>query len=114
MNSHQMKNIIVLKDLPSNLVEEAFIILKSNKKIRSVELADKKSKEQPQKENSKEYIVKEAEMVISNYLSKIEKEKTFRSYSMKKIENKYKMLRKVTTILGIILIINLILEIIGL
>ena len=28
-----MKNMIVLKDLPSNLIEEAFVVLKENKKI---------------------------------------------------------------------------------
>ena len=34
MNSNQMKNMIVLKNLPSNLIDEAFIILKNNKKIK--------------------------------------------------------------------------------
>mgnify|MGYP004682299695 CR=1 FL=1 len=33
MKPESMKNIIVLKDLPSNIVDEAFVILKSNKKI---------------------------------------------------------------------------------
>ena len=32
MNSNQMKNIIVLKNLPSNLIDEAFIILKNKKR----------------------------------------------------------------------------------
>lgn len=31
MNVSQMKNIIVLKDLPSNIVDEAIIILKKRK-----------------------------------------------------------------------------------
>ena len=29
-----MRNIVVLKDLPSNLVEEAIIVLKQNQKIK--------------------------------------------------------------------------------
>ena len=30
MNQEKLKNIIILKDLPSNLIEEAIIILKDN------------------------------------------------------------------------------------
>ena len=37
MNPNQMKNMIVLKNIPSNIVEEAIIILKNNKKIKSLE-----------------------------------------------------------------------------
>ena len=32
MNSNQMKNMRVLKNLASNLIDEAFIVLKNNKK----------------------------------------------------------------------------------
>ena len=32
-----MRNIVVLKDLPSNLVEEAIIVLKQNQKIKKIE-----------------------------------------------------------------------------
>ena len=31
MNDLDMKNIIVLKDLPSNIIDEAIVILKNNK-----------------------------------------------------------------------------------
>ncbi len=113
MNSNQMKNMIVLKDLPSNLIEEAFIILKNNKKIKSLERINKNNDNKVQKETSKEYIVKEAEMVISNYLSKIEHEKQIKSYSLRQMENKYKRLKTLTKVLSGIIIINIILEIIG-
>ncbi len=106
MNSNQMKNMIVLKDLPSNLIDEAFIILKNNKKIKALERIENKNNSKLQKENSREYIVKEAEMIISNYLSKIEKEKQIKSYSVKQMENKYKKLKMVTIILSAIIIIN--------
>ncbi len=112
MNPNQMKNIIVLKDLPSNLIDEAFVILKSNKKIKSLERIEKQSNSKSQKQNSKDYIVKEAEMIISNYISKVESEKQIKSHSMKQIENKYKRMRKINVILGIILAINIILQII--
>ena len=45
MNSNQMKNIIVLKNLPSNIVDEAFIILKNNKKIKSLERIEKEKQQ---------------------------------------------------------------------
>ena len=32
MNTENMKNILILKDLPSNLVEEAIVFLKQNQK----------------------------------------------------------------------------------
>ena len=31
MEKSQMKNMVILKNLPSNLIEEAIVILKSNK-----------------------------------------------------------------------------------
>jgi len=109
MNSNQMKNIIVLKNLPSNLIDEAFIILKNNKKIKSLERIEPKTKGKEEKEKSNEYIIKEAEMVISNYFSKLEKEKQLKSYSVKRIENRYKRLKVISIILSIILLINAIL-----
>ena len=111
MNSNQMKNMIVLKDLPSNLIDEAFIILKNNKKIKALERIENKNNSKLQKENSREYIVKEAEKIISNYLSKIEKEKQIKSYSVKQMENKYKKLKMVTIILSAIIIINTIVNV---
>ena len=67
MNSNQMKNIIVLKNLPSNIVDEAFIILKNNKKIKSLERIEKQNTNLTEKQKTGEYIVKEAEMVIGNW-----------------------------------------------
>ena len=37
METSNMKNIVVLKNLPSNLVEEAIVILKSSKKVKKLE-----------------------------------------------------------------------------
>lgn len=109
MDSNQMKNIIVLKNLPSNLIDEAFIILKDNKKIKSLERVEKKNINKVEKEKTEEYIVKEAEMVISSYLSKIEDEKQIKTYSIRKMENKYKRLKVVSIVLSIIVFINVIL-----
>ena len=40
MNTGGMKNIVILKDLPSNLVEEAIVFLKENQKLKKPELID--------------------------------------------------------------------------
>lgn len=37
MEKSNMKNMLVLKNLPSNIVDEAIIILKENKKIKKFE-----------------------------------------------------------------------------
>jgi hypothetical protein len=113
MNTNQMKNMIVLKNLPSNIVEEAIIILKNNKKIKSLDRVEKQTSNSMEKQSSGEYIVKEAEIVIGNYLSKIEKEKQMKSYSVKQIENRYKRMKILSIVLGMIIIVNVIIDLIA-
>lgn len=50
-----LKNMIVVKNIPSNIVEEAFIIVKENLKIEKLDI-DKK--------NENKLIIKEAEDII--------------------------------------------------
>ena len=40
MESSDMKNMLVIKNLPSNMVEEAIIIFKENQKVREKELIE--------------------------------------------------------------------------
>jgi len=77
MSQGNLKNMVVLKNLPSNIVEEAIVILKSNKKIKQVEKIEKnKSKENLEvKKREKDYIIKEAEMLVSNYITTLEQKK---------------------------------------
>ena len=113
MEASKMKNIIILKNLPSNIVDEAFVILKPNKKIKIEDYAEKvnKEKEKVTKYGSRDYMVKEAEMVISNYLSDIENEKKERSINIKQLESKYKKFKALTYILGAIITLNVIIGI---
>lgn len=46
-----MRNIVVLKDLPSNLVEEAIIVLKQNQKIKKPEYVENKGKTEQKARN---------------------------------------------------------------
>ena len=82
-----MRNIVVLKDLPSNLVEEAIIVLKQNQKIKKPEYVENKGKAEQKSEKHKfgNYITKEAEMLITDYITKVEKNK--KNKEIKKIEN---------------------------
>lgn len=113
MKQNQMKNMVVIKDLPSNIVDEAIIILKNNKKIKSLNTIEKQGMEKPEKEINENYVVKEAEMVISNFISQIEKEKHFKSFSIKQLEFRYKKMKAVTIVLSIIVVINIILNVAG-
>lgn len=110
MQSSDMKNMVVLKNLPSNMVEEAIIIFKETQKVKQKELIDKEQKIssteiQPK---SKEYILKEAEMLVTDYINKIENKKKLNNNNC--IENKYKNLKKYSIASTILLIISLIIN----
>jgi len=102
MNTDNMKNMLVLKDLPSNIVDEAIVILKPNIKLKSVDVSQNNIKNKKIKvENPKKYIINEAEMLISNYISKIENDRSKNIKINKKIEDKCKRLKMVSIFLGI-------------
>ena len=109
MEQEQMKNIVFLKNLPSNIIDEAFVILKSNTKIKSLERVDKNNHIQEEQRKEDDYIVREAEMVISNYISRIEE----RNHKTKQIELKYKRLKLITIILSFVVLVNAIISIIA-
>ena len=108
MNQSALKNMVVLKNLPSNIVEEAIIILRANKKIKQNEKIDKnfKVKEESTKSKENNYILKEAEMLISNYISKIEQRKKEKIEIQNKINNKCKKLKKTIIIMSIIIFLE--------
>ena len=95
MEESKLKNMVVLKNLPSNLVEEAIIVLKSNKNAKKLEKVDKDKNSETttntRKAIEKDFIVKEAEMLVSTYISKIENSK--KEIKKTKIENTKKIVR---------------------
>lgn len=103
MNTESMKNMVVLKNLPSNIVEEAIVILKPNIKLKSLDKIEKNSmkNKNEKSQNSKKYIINEAEMLIANYISKIESDRNKKINANKKIENKYKRLKIISVFLCI-------------
>lgn len=105
MNESKMKNMVVLRNLPSNIVEEAYVVLKPNKNYKNLQ-----KQENVDERLSADYVVKEAEMVISNYLSKIEDKKIIKNSEVEKIKKKYKKLKNASMILAGILILNIIIN----
>ena len=119
MDTSKMKNMVVLKNLPSNIVDEAIVILKPNQKlyeyksfIKNETKKELKSNKKNKQQDSKEYIIQEAEMVIASYLSKMEEQKKLKSKNTKNIEDKYKRLRNLTIFLAGIIILRTIITII--
>ncbi len=85
MNNLDMKNIIVLKDLPSNIIDEAIVILKDNK-------IKKREKSENENEFINTNVISEAQNVISEYIERLERPKKERQ-NEKKLLLKYKKLQ---------------------
>ena len=103
MSNDNFKNIVVLKNLPSNLVDEAIVILKSKKTARKLELIEKKLLiRYKNNNNSEDYIVKEAENVVTNYIINIEKNKNKKNVC-NNIETKYKKIKAYSIFISILL-----------
>lgn len=108
MESSDLKNMVVLKNLPSNIIEEAIIIFKETQKVKQKELIDKSQKMNlaESKTKSKDYILREAEMLVSDYIKKMENGKNKEISS--KISEKYKFLKKYSIFSTALLVISLI------
>ena len=108
MQNSNMKNIVVLKNLPSNLVDEAIVILKSKKTAKKLEFIEKKSNiTYNRPKDNKDYVIREAESVITSYISKLEKNNNVKK-STNNIETKYKKIRAYSIFVSIILFFCLI------
>ena len=99
MKSKNMKNIIILKDLPSNIVEQAFVFIKPDLKVK--EYIPKNTNK---KEMKNDYILEEAESVIKDYIKNInmkDEQKNIRN-----LKKKYKRLKTVSIAMAIVMIIS--------
>ena len=109
MDINNIRNIVILKDLPSNIVDEAIVVLKNNELIKNKQLIEN-GQNKKLKNKNKDYIVKEAENVIVNYISNIEKQKNKKS--LEELENKYKQLKLISMMLAGLIVLSGILNII--
>ena len=101
MEKSQMKNMVVLRNLPSNLIEEAIVVFKTVKSAKEFQYIDKieNLKNKQNKKDAKDYMVKEAESVISNYIKINEKKNKNNESSI--INKKYKKLKWYSIIVSI-------------
>lgn len=98
MQINKTDNVIFLKDVESNIIDEAFIVLKKNVKFS---------------ENENKYInklkidaLKEAEMIINE---RLEKDKnSYEKFKILKLNRKVKLLKWANIVLLTILIISFI------
>lgn len=111
MEQSNLKNMVILKDIPSNIIEEAIIILKENKKAKRLEKIETKEGTKKQ-ERTNDYILKEAEMFVNNYVSKIEQKKKTKSVINKKLERKCNRLKNYAGLASLIILLETIMLII--
>lgn len=122
MNSENIKSIIILKDLPSNFIDEAIFVVKNKKEAKNLnyqDLLSNKNKviqgymneedlkkiEKINKEG-RSYIIKEAEFVVNGYINKLDK--SLEEKKVKNIERKYKRTKILNFILGTTIVVSLI------
>lgn len=98
MDIENMKNIVVLKNVPSNIIEEAFVVLKDNIKIHKQERVGNKEHidMKDEKIKDKDYVIKEAELIVSEYIKKIENKEFKEKKETKKLKEKCKKLKYTT------------------
>ncbi len=105
MEASNLKNMVVLKNLPSNIVDEAIIVLKTNKKAKKLQKIEKNNQVDKEEKKDKDYILKEAEMLVNSYISKVEIKDIKKDNVSQKQKNRYEKLKKysiATTVLCII------------
>ena len=108
MDLNSMKNVIILKNLPSNMVQEAYVVFKNNVNIHKIEKVEKSKKiAKVDKQRPKEYIVKEAEMIINDYISKVEEKEYEFINGNQKLKEKYKKLKALTILLAMFSILSI-------
>lgn len=127
MDASRMKNIVILRNLPSNLIEEAIVVVKENKKVPKLDyinsikdggevFSSKSGRNKNEKklmktedikafekanQEDRDYVVKEAEIVVSNYITKVEQSDKKKSISTYKIEKKYRNMKVINILLAL-------------
>lgn len=87
MQINKTNNVIFLKNLESNIIQEAFVILKDNIKFENYEKDENCLKE----ENTSINILKEAEFLINQEINN--NNLKYEKYKLSKLEKKIKTLK---------------------
>lgn len=87
------RNIVVLKNLPSNIIEEAFIILKKDHRAIKLDFVNNENDFGFELNEENDYIIKEAELLVNSCIESQEKKINY--------YKKYKRIQKVAVFLGL-------------
>lgn len=98
MQINKLDNIMFLKNVESNYIDEAFIVLKKNVKLNNIKL-------ETSNRNFKTSILKEAEFLINKGIEKDNID--FEKYKFSLLERKFKISRFLNFLLFLILIISI-------
>ena len=108
------QNIVVLKNVPSNIVEQAIIVLKPHLKLRKMNSQFDTSYNinskslQAEKNQNANYAINEAKIIVSEYIKNLEKDTN--NKKEKSIQKKYKKILILTYISTILFLATLILK----
>ncbi len=105
MNINRMKNIIVLKDLPSNIVDEAIVILKDKQKVKIAEKNVDNNSFLASSDGNSEVVINEAETLVNDYIKKLEKQNVYKK-NRREIDIKSKKFQILSILFGITSIIS--------
>ena len=135
MSKENTRNVIILKNLPSNLIAEAILVVKDKKQVADymkesefdankdvsncktgnngiiygdIKTESLKKIENVKKEDRK-YEIKEAEIVVSNYIKRIEDNLADRKID--RLKKSYKKTKKLNVFLAMTTIISILLAI---
>ena len=135
MSKENTRNVIILKNLPSNLIAEAILVVKDKKQVAEymkesefgankdvsncktynngiiygdIKTESLKKIENVKKEDRK-YVIKEAESVVSNYIKRIEDNLADRKID--RLKKSYKKTKKLNIFLAMTTIISILLAI---
>lgn len=109
MNISRMKNIIVLKDLPSNIVDEAIVILKDKQKVKIAENNVKSHSFLDYSDGNSEVVINEAETLVNDYIKRLEKQNIYKK-NQRKVDVKNKKFQICCVIFGITSIISILIN----
>ena len=127
MSKENTRNVIILKNLPSNLIAEAILVVKDKKQVadymkesefgvnkdvsncktgnNGIIYGDMKTESLKKIEN----VIKEAEIVVSNYIKRIEDNLADRKID--RLKKSYKKTKKLNVFLAMTTIISILLAI---
>lgn len=97
-----MKNIIVLRGMSSNVVDEAIVVLKPNIKLKQSEY-NSKGKMTSIDKNKKMIVTKEAENTINLYIKKLQKDSKMQINDQLKMKYKFLQICNIALVCTIII-----------